>query len=500
MTLYDFHLHWYPGYQINRFAERLQQVAGNYSTLVGVVYDTELVDCWSELSVAWQFLPLENTEQTDSRLYGELEETGARVALYRGVQAISEENIELLVLGDVPETGPLSSVVSEALAKDSVVILPWGFGKWRGHRGKIILRELEVPRPGLFAADSGNRPNRGIGEPLLKGAFRNLQPGHSLDGSDPLPMEGDEVMAFSLGRKGPDIDDLPPDSIALAKMIRSIGHTLEPFDSPRPTMDSLRRQWRLRANGFPLRPPPRPAIPGVSDAGDIESATDRYARRFGGSVGSYFLARQAQLTLELADLENHPPGEVLDIGGGHAQLAPHFLAQGWSVSIFASDESCRRRPDRLLGSDNYRFATGDLLHLPYPDDSFDVVTVFRLVTHETDWETLIAEAARVARKAVILDYPDLRSFNVCSRVLFLVKKAIEKDTREYAVFTRRKIAAAMQEAGLVNLHWKPQFFLPMAFYRLAGSGRLAASLEAGFSRIGLTSLFGSPVIVGGYKK
>jgi ubiquinone/menaquinone biosynthesis C-methylase UbiE len=260
------------------------------------------------------------------------------------------------------------------------------------------------------------------------------------------------------------------------------------------------RQIGLRKNGFSLQPPRIPSSPGTSDGGDIESATDRYARRFSGSVGKYFLERQAKLTLRLADIGRHPEAEVLDIGGGHTQLAPHFLKEGCSVSIFASDESCRVRPDRILGSVNYRFATGDLLHLPYPDDSFEIVTLFRLVTHETDWEALIEEAARVSRDVVILDYPDIRSFNVLSRMLFLVKKAVEKDTRDYELFSRKKIAAAMDRAGLSDLTWCPQFFLPMALYRLAGSGRLARCLEGIFGAIGLTKLFGSPVIVGGRKK
>jgi len=204
--------------------------------------------------------------------------------------------------------------------------------------------------------------------------------------------------------------------------------------------------------------------------------------------------------MALAGRDRATKKEVLDIGGGHAQLAPHFLKEGWSVSIFASSEECRKRPDRILGSENYRFACGDLLHLPYPDDSFEVVTLFRLVPHETDWESLIAEAARVARHRVILDYPDLRSFNLLSRMLFVVKKAVEKDTRDYDLFTRKKIAGAMERAGLSQLKFRPQFFMPMALYRLVGSGRFAVICEKIFRLVGLTSLFGSPVIVSGEKQ
>ncbi|MBC2601136.1 class I SAM-dependent methyltransferase [Puniceicoccus vermicola] len=499
-TFYDFHLHWYPGYQIDRFGERLQEVTRNYSSVVGVVYDTELVDCWNDFLIATQFLPLKNVESSDSRFYGEMEEDGTRIVFYRGVQAVSEENVELLVIGEVPDTGPLEKMVSVALSIGSAVLLPWGFGKWRGKRGQLILREFRQSRPRLFPSDSANRPNRGGGKAFLAGVFAKLPGCYRLDGSDPLPMENDEIFSFTLGMEGPEPQDFPEDAASFAERLPQLASELKSVEGRRVGRESVSRQVRLRKNGLALQPPHIPTVPGTSDAGDIESATDRYARRFSGSVGMFFLDRQAELTLKLAELERFPKGEVLDIGGGHTQLAPHFLEKGCSVSIFASDDSCRKRPDRILGAWNYRFATGDLLHLPYPDNSFEVVTLFRLVPHETDWEALIEEAARVSRNTVILDYPDIRSFNVFSRMLFLVKKAVEKDTRDYELFTRKKIAAAMEEAGLRDLRWRPQFFLPMALYRMVGSGRFAKILESFFNTLGLTQLFGSPVIVGGRKK
>ena len=500
MTFYDFHLHWYPGYQIDRFGERLQSLSKEYTTIVGVIYDTELVDCWSLFQIAWQFLPLNNREESDSRLYGELDGSGVRVVFYRGVQAVSEENVEMLVIGEVPDTSTLNQMVENALETGGAVVLPWGFGKWRGARAKLVLREFRESRERLYVSDSANRPNRGMGASLLSGAYRDLSKLSRLDGSDPLPMSDDEDFSFTIGMTGEDLGSLPNDSLGLAEFLPELVAGLRPVSGVRRTAGAFVRQLQLRKNGLTLQEPYIPNNSNSSDAGDIESATDRYARRFSGSVGSYFLRRQKNLTLKLAQAAGAPPGAVLDVGGGHAQLAPHFLDLGWSVSIFSSDDSCRKRPDRIMGSENYRFATGDLLRMPYPDNSFDIVTLFRLVPHETDWEALIGEAARVSRGVVILDYPDLRSFNAFSRVLFLFKKAIEKDTRDYELFNRRKIGTAMTNAGLEDLRWRPQFFLPMALYRLAGSGRLASIMEEAFLRVGLTTLFGSPVIVSGRKR
>lgn len=500
MTLYDFHLHWYPDHQVNRLRSRLDHLCRQFSSVVGVVYDMELCRCWEEFQKAWRFLPLADRSESGDCLSGTWEETETRLVFYRGTQLISEENIELLVIGPEPDTGSLAAMVDEALRAGSTVLLPWGFGKWRGGRGRLIEQEFAQERPGLFASDSGTRPHHGCGARMISGIYTQLPPGTRLNGSDPLPMPDEEERFFTTGMTGPAIDTaLPETSGEFAGLLRDNIPSLKPFHEPLSSRAAIQRQIRLRRSGFSLSPPKAPSIPGRSDAGDIESSTDRYARRFSGAVGAFFLAKQAKLTLELAHDPDRPSGEILDIGGGHAQLAPHFLAEGWSVSIFSSSDSCRKRPDRLMGSENYRFATGDLLHLPYPDNSFDVVTLFRLVTHEGDWQALIAEAARVSRRRVILDYPDSRSFNALSRLLFLVKKAVEKDTREFALFNRKKIAAATKEAGLEDLRWRPQFFLPMAFYRLVGSGRLAALLESLFQGLRLTSLLGSPVIVSGTK-
>lgn len=500
MTIYDFHLHWYPGFRIDRFEARLGSLVGEYAALVGVVHNTERCSCFEEFRKVFAHLPLEGVEESESRLLGRWRDGGVPVVFYRGAQLVSEENLELLVIGASPDTGKLPAMVDEALALGSVVLLPWGFGKWRGARGQVVEAVLANPRPGLFVSDSGTRPNSGLGASLLQGVFERVARYKRLDGSDPLPMPEEETFPFSVGMKGEALEDFPEDTAAFAEFLRAKADQLAPSGDSRTTPAAIHRQVCLRRRAFRLGPVPAPSVPGRSDAGDIESSTDRYARRFSGEVGAFFLERQSQLTLDLAERDGRTqPGKILDIGGGHAQLAPHFLKRGWAVSIFSSDDSCRKRPDRLMGAANYQFATGDLLHLPYPDNSFDLVTVFRMVPHETEWETLIAEAARVARHQVILDYPDIRSFNALSRGLFLIKKAVEKDTREFALFTRQRISQAMEEAGLEDLRWRPQFFLPMALYRLAGSGRFAAGCEAFFQRIGLTAILGSPVIVSGIK-
>jgi hypothetical protein len=102
---------------------------------------------------------------------------------------------------------------------------------------------------------------------------------------------------------------------------------------------------------------------------------------------------------------------------------------------------------------------------------------------------------RVAARAVVFDYPDKRSANIFYDLLFELKKNMEGNTRTYTLFTRNRIAAELRAAGFSAPIFRPEFFMPMVIHRKMKSPKLSAFLEACFRGIGLTHLFGSPIIV-----
>lgn len=231
----------------------------------------------------------------------------------------------------------------------------------------------------------------------------------------------------------------------------------------------------------------------VRETPDVETASEDYARRFAGPVGEWFLEVQARTTLELA--EPWMGGSVLDVGGGHGQIAAPLAEAGCAVTVLGSEAACAERLRPLVDSGRVRLDAGDLARLPYAADAFDVVVSFRLLPHLERWRDVVTELCRVARHAVIVDYPTRRSVNAVADALFGVKKGIEGNTRPFTVFADAEVEAAFASAGFRPTGRRPQFLFPMALHRSLRSATVARGLEALASGVGATRHFGSPVIL-----
>lgn len=237
-----------------------------------------------------------------------------------------------------------------------------------------------------------------------------------------------------------------------------------------------------------------PGHDGLREDADIATSSEDYARRFAGRVGRWFLETQSRLTLGL--LRTLRAGAtVLDVGGGHAQIAPLLIEAGYTVTVVGSSPVCSQRLTRWTEAGSCRFEVADLLALPYPGQSFDAVVCFRLLPHSVAWTRLVGELCRVARQSVLLDYPSSRSANILSDRLFALKKGIELNTRPFMLFTPREIGRAFAAGGFAVAAERPQFLVPMALHRLGNSTTLSRAVESTGGLLGLTRWFGSPIIV-----
>lgn len=228
---------------------------------------------------------------------------------------------------------------------------------------------------------------------------------------------------------------------------------------------------------------------------DVVSSSPEYGRRFAGPVGEMFLERQARGVLEL--LSPWPGAAVLEVGGGHGQLAPHLIAAGHAVTVLGSNPLEDTLLHHLMPTGGFQYLQAPLVPLPLADASFDLVVALRLMAHVPDPASFVAELCRVARRAVVVDYADLRSLNFLGQRLLSLKEKAEDHvhTRAYRCFWSWQVQRLFAEHGFGRPRRIPQFFFPMALHRLLGRPGLSRAAEAAAGALGLVRLLGSPVLL-----
>jgi hypothetical protein len=189
---------------------------------------------------------------------------------------------------------------------------------------------------------------------------------------------------------------------------------------------------------------------------DIETSSAEYAKRFSGKIGAWFLKIQAETTVRM--LAAYPNASVLDVGGGHGQITNALVSNGGKITIFGSAASCSQRIQRFVDEGRCSFEVGNILELPYPDRNFEVVVSYRLLPHVVQWKRLISELTRVAEKAVIVDYPSVRSLNYLAPLLFGFKKQLEGNTRPFACFDERELLGEFRAFEFTPAERYPEFF------------------------------------------
>jgi SAM-dependent methyltransferase len=237
----------------------------------------------------------------------------------------------------------------------------------------------------------------------------------------------------------------------------------------------------------------QPEAPSNSrETADVETSSDRYAARFAGPSGAWLLAVQADAVRSLLGPDRLQT--LLEVGGGHGQLARPLTADGWPYTVLGSEPVCSRRIDDLVAAGRCRFVTGDVTALPFPDRSFDVVLCIRLLTHCDRWRELIAELCRVARSEVIVEYPVHEGLHRMAGLFFGMKKKVEGNTRHWRPFRHREVTEAFEARGFREAAVVRQFFWPLVLHRMLGRPAISRKLEAAARQAGWTARAGSPAI------
>jgi hypothetical protein len=210
--LVDAHVHLHPGFDVTRF---FTAAADNFATAAG---ELGLEQPWrgvlilTESAGTHRFAALcRGAGQAGMdrwRIEATCEATSLRLrstsgdpplSLVAGRQIQTEEGLEVLafpLLDPMVEGRPIRDALRAAADAGATTVVPWGFGKWWGARGRIVRQLLqEPPDHPFFLADTGHRPSW-AGRPDTLERWEGL--GRvTLTGSDPLPFRREETRAGS---------------------------------------------------------------------------------------------------------------------------------------------------------------------------------------------------------------------------------------------------------------------------------------------------------------
>ena len=216
--LVDAHVHFYDCYPLANFLDsayrNFHEAAwklGVCGDMVGILLLTESSrDHWFKR--LWRLADGIATAEHDTNGWC-FQHTGAPCSLLArrgeqeslhiiaGRQIITRERLEVLAIGadrEYPDGLPINEVIEMVRASGALPIIPWGFGKWTGCRGKVV-RQVLLGKPGtdLFLGDNGGRM-RYWSEPVqFKIARENGI--RILPGSDPLPFASEYRRPGSYG-------------------------------------------------------------------------------------------------------------------------------------------------------------------------------------------------------------------------------------------------------------------------------------------------------------
>jgi hypothetical protein len=174
---------------------------------------------------------------------------GAPLILVAGRQVATREGLEVLALScaaRIPDGLELDETIDAVQAASALTVIPWGFGKWWGARGRQVSRALQQQRAHpVYVGDNGNRLESGSGPSGL--AVGDLP---VLAGSDPLPLNHHRGRALSYAFR---IDgELDPDAPGASLRTRIAGLPGTPSTVGRRTglarfvTDQLHMQWQVR--------------------------------------------------------------------------------------------------------------------------------------------------------------------------------------------------------------------------------------------------------------
>lgn len=254
--LVDTHVHFHRLFDTEAFLGAAKANFGSAATKLalgkstcGVLILTRGLDEWSLRDLR----TVSTASHTSPWSYEATAEDNSLLALYHGqVQMLlvagrqlrTAEALEVLAVGsdaDLPHDCPIDETLEAVRASGALPVVPWGFGKWWGRRGRVLDRLLETqPRESFFLGDNGGRP-RAFPRPRFfkKAAGLGIR---DLPGSDPLPFAREVARPGSCGFIASGALDRQTPSVSLLSLLSDPGFQPESFGEGEMIFPFLRKQ------------------------------------------------------------------------------------------------------------------------------------------------------------------------------------------------------------------------------------------------------------------
>lgn len=276
--LVDGHVHYHPCFGVASF---LEAALSNFQSARRRLARPDAIGCLLFSESAWSHYfrafadgllgrtaPGWSVEETgEDCSFVAHEEGGDEVVFVAGRQIVTADRLEVLALGtahEYPDGLPFDDALDAAVSSGAISVVPWGFGKWTGARGRIVGELLASPRAGeVFLGDNGGRPAL-AGEPRLFGRARAAGV-PILPGSDPLPLPRE---VSKPGRFGFMLDGVVDAQAPAASIRRLLARRSQPprFGRLERIGTFVTRQVALRMRSRPAPSHPTPLM--VSSSGE----------------------------------------------------------------------------------------------------------------------------------------------------------------------------------------------------------------------------------------
>ena len=157
------------------------------------------------------------------------------------------------------------------------------------------------------------------------------------------------------------------------------------------------------------------------------------------------------------------PGRVLEVGAGDGYFLYAARKAGWQTEGL---ELSQPRIDRAKEWFGVTLKCADLLNAPFPDGSFDAITMFQLIEHVHDPKALLIRANRLLKPGgiMMLSTPnvlayarknrDVNSWRIPRHLFFFTPKTLVRTAESLGFEVLRKqlrFFAALEE----SLGWQP---------------------------------------------